>query len=304
MEFSEAFELNRIVQVRDFLPYSNRLKDLKKLSSGCNSIETSPQFSQNSKSTPDYDGFFSHYHQNESDLLTIEVDNSYLREKVNTRRSSLTVLIQDTSDFLSTSSVNHLVLEIFFFRTENKIKLTVPSEITVGDLLRKALSSFGKANVLDLPNGLDSNGYEIWIAEDDSYLPDTDCLIENNSMVASLGVTTFCICAKAEFTPKDSYKGSFSVRHTVTSDKLLVKFYFERAWTHLAVNPNEKLSQVLQSLIRKFFITGALTEEMFEFRIFLQDTGEECNVDMSLPIRELRTNDIRLYRKKYKDSPM
>ena len=128
--------------------------------------------------------------------------------------------------------------------------------------------------------------------------------MDGNSKVADLGVYIFCVCAKSEYLQKDSYKSSsVSKRSSLAKDKAIIKFYFEEAWTHLAVDPNARLSEVLGPLMRKLFIISDLSEEMFEFRIFVLGTSEECAVDMSLMVKELGTNDIRLYRKKYADAP-
>jgi hypothetical protein len=82
-----------------------------------------------------------------------------------------------------------------------------------------------------------------------------------------------------------------------------LQVFFENNWAVIAVNPNSRLREVLVPLWKKFFIFGELCTNMFEFRIFIEEGGYECALDMDLLIKEIPNTDIRLYRKVLADTP-
>ena len=305
MEFSEIFELNRIAKCIQLFKPKNKMQKLKSKTLAVNR-ESSPSMQLSLKSSPDSLQCSMNSEKSPAKhlpLLDFEKDNSYLYSPSVLRRSSLTESLLEISDTKFLSPLNQLVIEVYFFRSLNKLKLVLPMDITVSDLLIKALQAYSNMNFSRLPYGLDSNGYELWVSEDENHLPDTDYILNKRSKVSTLGVSILCLCEKKGYIDRSSYKISKSIINRHGKDRLLIKFYFEGAWSHLAVEINLKLSDVLVLLMKKFAIVGKASEREFEFRIFIRDTCEECPVDMGLYIRELNTNDIRLYRKKYADAP-
>ena len=175
----------------------------------------------------------------------------------------------------------------------------------MADMIYKALVAYSRTQSAALPHGMDLEGYEVWIPEDEGYLPDTDYAINHNSFVAILAVSTLCLCEKPEFKPSicTNSIGSRLLRRNTRPGKYLVKFFFENTSAVIDVNPSAKLSEVLVVLWRKFFILEELTPDMFEFRMFIEEVGNECALDMGLMIKELPKTDIRLYRKIHADTP-
>jgi hypothetical protein len=237
--------------------------------------------------------------------LVIEKDTSYLQENNQAKQSSLTLLLQQKEEFFHPSPIKTLNLTLYFFRTLNKIHLSVPVEIISGDLIAKALLKYDKTDFPKLPHGLDSQGYDLWIADEDSCLPDMDYSIEPGTFVASLRVKTFCICEKPGFRSSifNSNNGSQKVIKNSRPGTVHTKFFFENSSVVVAVKPDDSLEKVLVLLWKKFFVFGDLNKELWEFRVFVKEIGNECAVDMGLMIKELPRVDIRLYRKVLADIP-
>ena len=307
MEFSEKSELNRIARTCECLLSPKHLKPHPQNPSHSDSklifpdTEESQNFPSDSRNCPESRPFpVAHSPTN----LIIEKDNSFLIETHHNKKSSLTISLMQEEDKSPTFLPHQLKVLVYFFSSPLKLQLSLPSEITISGLLSKALLALKKTNFSALPNGLDASGYEVWLPEDESYMPDKDYVLDGNTRVADLSMSVFCVCARSGYVQKDSYKSSsVSMRRSLVKDKVIIKFYFEGTWAHFAVDPNDRLAEVLEPLMKKLFITSDLSEEMLEFRIFVGGTSEECPVDMGLMIKELGTNDIRLYRRKYADAP-
>lgn len=302
MEFSEDFELARLSKSRKANTDSILLKLFKNKNS--NTLHAVHDNAENSFKSFE---MFPRVHSKEdiASSLKFEKDCSYLNKAKHAQRSSLTILLQQPEDESFTHSGKVLNLVILFFRTMNKIRITVPQEISAGDTIIKALLAFDKAGIGKLPHGLDSQGYDIWIADEESCLPDTDYTISPNTFISLLGVKTFCICEKPDYRSSIFQSNNGSSLITKSSKQGIVhkRFFFENSSTVVAVKPESKLSEVLITLWKKFYILGDLNSSLFEFRVFVKEIGHECAVDLQLMIKELPDLDLRLYRKVLADTP-
>jgi hypothetical protein len=311
MEFSEAFELKRIAKSRIITGESSPITKLFNTRSSIPTSDSTPTSRiTNQSSPPDF------YAPepiiiNPSNLAKIsgfhiEKDTSYLQEAKQAKRSSLTMSLIDSSvDTEKNSPIKQLTLDIYFFRTPDKIRLKVPYEIKVGDMLAKALLAYSKSKFPMLPHGLNIEGYEVWLPEDNYNLPDTDYAINPGCFVHSLGVKVLCVCEKPGFRSSiyTSSKVSSILNNQTRGGLAHVKFFFENSSVVIAVRPNTLLREILVTLWKKFFIFGELSVEMFEFRLLIEEGGYECALDMGLKIGELPSKSIRLYRKVLADTP-
>lgn len=302
MEFSEDFELARLSKSRKTsadLIFSRLFK-----SRNSNTLHT---IHENTENSPKSFELFPRVSSKEDIVsnLKFEKDSSYLNKAKHTQRSSLTLLLQQPESGPVTNSGKALNLVVLFFRTMNKIRITVPQEITAGDTIIKALLAFDKAGMGKLPHGLDSQGYDLWIADEESCLPDTDYTISPNTFVSLLGVKTFCICEKPDYRSSifQSNNGSSLITKSSKPGSVHKRFFFENSSTVVAVKPESKLNEILITLWKKFYIVGDLNSSLFEFRVFVKEIGHECALDMELMIKELPDLDIRLYRKVLADMP-
>jgi hypothetical protein len=305
MEFSEFFELNRIAK-STHLNYRSH-PNLKLSKSEITSTGKLPDHKLKYNLSSD-GSFYSDFSSKSTEIyepFKIEKDTSYLDDIKTSKRSSLTLSLLEPEEKLNKSPLKQLSIEIYFFRSPNKVKLIVPNEITVNDIIIKALLAYSKSNYSRLPHGTNSDGYEIWLPEDDGYLPDLDYLIDKKLYVANLSASSLCLCEKPDFRSSiyDINNGSRNLRKNIKSDTLHTKFVYENNYKIIAVNPDSTLSSLLITLWKKFFIFGDISADMFEFRIFIEEGGYECAVDMSLEIKDLPNTDIRLYRKVLADTP-
>ena len=229
MEFSEISELNRIAKSIQIFKSSDQLRKIPTISISLNG-DSSPVVQLSLKSSPESrQGSL----RNETtstkpfQQLHFERDNSYLQAPFIVRRSSLTESLLNNIDSRPLSPLKQLVIEVYFFRTVNKLKLILPMDITVAGLLSKALITYRRSNISGLPYGLDSNGYQVWVSEDENHIPDTDYILNSDLKVSSLGVNVLCICEKKGYIDRSSYKVSKSIINRQSKDRLLIKFYFE-----------------------------------------------------------------------------
>lgn len=312
MEFSETLELRRIAKYKndkgECSPFSKLVKTWSQLKpNGKNPISQvyfkhAPSLS--SRSAREFIKSPSNQDDDESDFKIVK-DNSYLEKVKDEKKSTLAISLSNTEEVPKIIPINQIVLDVYFFQTRNKVTLSLPDEITVDDMISRALQSYSKTKYPPLPHGINSDAYEVWLPEDDNIFPDTDYAIDKTASVASLGVSTLCICDIPDYRSSiyNSKRGTNVVKIPSKSGLLHVKFIYENRWAVLALNPESHLSEVLIQLWKKFLIIGDLSVKMFEFRVFIEEGGYECALDMSLKIKELPKQDIRLYRKILADTP-
>ena len=86
-----------------------------------------------------------------------------------------------------------------------------------------------------------------------------------------------------------------------------LKIFYEDTWILIGVNEKYILKDILALLESKFPKLGYINPLEYEFRIevSLEDfiEKEECIVSMDLPVTSLTTDEIRLCKKKYADTP-
>lgn len=312
MEFSEALELKRIAKYHnnqgECSPFTKLVKSWTKL----NPSEKSPVTPLVFKSTMHAPSFSAYANvlspaglKNFEKDFEIVQDNSYLEEPRKKRNSILTISLKSSEETVNSSPIKQLNLKVYFFRSSNKINLSVPKEITVNDMITRALQAYTKTKYPPLPYGINTEAYEVWLPDEDGIFPDTDYSIDKSLFVAYLNATTLCILEKADFRSSlyISKRGSSVLRIRTKTGSIHLKFLYESNWAIIALNPESYLCDVLAQLWKKFFILGELSAKMFEFRVFIEEGGYECALDMSLKIKELPKQDIRLYRKVLADTP-
>ncbi|OMJ77291.1 hypothetical protein SteCoe_23160 [Stentor coeruleus] len=312
MEFSETLELKRIAKYRnnqgECSPFTKLVKSWTKQNSSEKSQVTpfifkplihSPSFSEcsNALSPAGLEKF-------EKDFEIVQ-DNSYLDELKKKKNSILTLSLKNSEETVNNSPIKQLTLKIYFFRSLNKINLSVPKEIMVNDMITRALQAYSKTKYPSLPYGINSEAYEVWLPDEDGIFPDTDYTIDKSSFVSHLNATTLCILEKANFQSSlyTSKRDSSVLRIRTKTGLIHLKFLYKSNWAVIALNPESHLYDVLGQLWKKFFILGELSAKMFEFRVFIEEGGYECALDMSLKIKEIPKQDIRLYRKVLADTP-
>lgn len=345
MEFSEPFELQSILKI-DCVPSKNifasalplcsdqveRMINLTKSIEDCLNYSPSssvpsiiirsealepPSPPQRHDPNPEYQENprrHSAAHPNNAHQSDIEVtrDESFMESYAQSIQlmSTLTRSLKNDDGFMGPSS-DMAELKIFLFKTSDFLRVYVQKTNTVEQLISKVLNQYTKSgynNSRPLNNGTKPDGYEIWLVEDDGYLPDTDFIVERSMIIADLAVDSLALCEVEDYQIEIVSSAGPLRRISQISNGIALKVNFEENWTIVSVSPMCKLSDLLTILEKKFQDIGYLNPEDYEFRIevtleedFMQ---EECIVDMNLTIDSVGTTQLRLCKKTYADAPV
>lgn len=329
MEFSEAFELNRMLKFsKSPLHISTTHKDSGDRNIELNSsIENDLFYSPPNTPPPDVvvhqvprtlDNNKSA--QPASPLLQIdspieiERDESYKRESPNSMRklSSLTQSLMRTDlgkeDFLSSDM---LQLKVFLFGSMNDLWVTVPKNATGEQLIAKIISIYSrssKSKDTPLPHGPTVEAYELYMVDDDTNLPEYDFLIDRKKRINDLGVDSlaFCVFRKYSLDTKPKEIDDYPIERSGSGIQL--KIDFEGNLVRILADPQTTLKDILRLVQEKNTSVGYLNPDDYQFKIevSLEEVlqQEECIVDMNLQIKNLSTNDLKLSRRKFVDSPI
>ena len=291
MEFSEDFELKTLTKSSKLsikIETPTKLLSSKQRKSkfqSCPFTSQSQDFSQN----PDHNS-----------RLLIQKDLSYLKPQSHNPRSSLTLSLIHPVESVNLSETS-LLIKIYFFHSSHYIDLVLPYEIKVVDMLSKALLAYIDRFKSSLPYGLDTTAYRVWLPCEDSYKPDTDFVINKDLQVFKLGCSSLCICENLDFNGDRLKKGNIGIRNLENLDKIVIKVVFEGNWANFLVGKDTCLRDMLGSIQKKFGIDGWIVDELYEFRSFIEETGEYCAVHVDLGVKDLRGHEVWMGRKEYLD---
>ncbi|OMJ67253.1 hypothetical protein SteCoe_35633 [Stentor coeruleus] len=202
---------------------------------------------------------------------------------------------------------NCIDLTIFLFATTEKIKISVPLTTTIEQLIGRIITYYLKSDMqkaYPLPKGPTIEAYQIWLVDEESNFPDTDFTIEKNKTVKDLdtGKLAFCAVSGSGFSKNVSVLGKSTVLQGVP-----LKIFYEDTWIVIGVDNKGTLRDALVAIGVRFPQLGYMNPNEFEFRIevSVEDTieKEECILDIDFPVDSLTAEELRLYKKIYKDTP-
>lgn len=215
-------------------------------------------------------------------------------------------IMQDSKQSMRKSSEkpgNLIELTIYLFGTMDTIKVSIGINATIEQLISKVISVYMKNDmnkVKPLPKGPFVDGYQIWMIDEETCFPDTDITLDKNKMVRDLDTENLAFCAISGFRGVKVTNKATMVEGT----SLFIQFNEKRV--HFGAEPNLFLQDVLKILEKKFNV-GYMNPSEYEFKIELELEDsiekEECIVGMEMQICDLRTNDLKLYKKVYADMP-
>ena len=202
---------------------------------------------------------------------------------------------------------NILNLTIYLFGTMDTLKLTVPFTTTIEQLITRIIALYIKSDkqkTKPLPKGPIAEAYQIWLIDEEHCFPDTDFTIERNRRVTDLDTEKLAFCAISG----SGFNKNVSLMNEISDiEGFPLKILFEETWIIIGVDPKYLLRDVLTIIEAKFPKLGYINPSEYEFRIELaleeSIEKEECIVDMDLPVLSLSTNEFRLYKKVYADTP-
>lgn len=202
---------------------------------------------------------------------------------------------------------NFIDLTIFLFATTEKIKISVPLTTTIEQLIGRIIAYYLKSDMQKthpLPKGPTVEAYQIWLVDEESNFPDTDFTIEKTKTVKDLDTEklAFCAVSGSGYSKNVSVLGKSAVLQGVP-----LKIFYEDTWIVIGVDNKGTLRDALIAIGAKFPQFGYMNPNEFEFRVevSVEDTieKEECILDIDFPVDSLMAEDLRLYKKIYKDTP-
>lgn len=337
MEFSEPFELESILSHENplqrgmcsvsnnllsgdmtrFLEYVDNLEESSDIAPHCSTF-SSVSYTNSQNSKPAVRDSLPHSSNVKKSLLDFDAhkvnelevtrDESYTTAKSHKKISCLTRSLQKENVYTDPNCDNR-EFTLFLFCTQNSISISVHKTYTVEQLITKALSAFTSSNFntqFSLKYGLKPEAYEIWLVEDDGYLPETDFKVDRNMKISDLAVDSLALCEREDFSP--SKESDTPLRKISQISKgIPLKICYESRWTIISVPPRTKLVNLFPLLQKKFVEVGYFNPSEYEFRMNLKIEdgfeGEECNLDSNLTVDSINTNRLKLSRKTFIDSP-
>lgn len=253
-------------------------------------------------------------HQENDRSFEVEADQDYAASYIMTIKqpSMLTSsLMRETSPLLLGDNFENL--KVYLFGTRNSLTVTVKKSVTIEQAIPKIMSAYLRSdfqNTRPLRYPSHPEGYEIWMVEDNSYLPETDFTVDRSMKLRNLQVESLAFCEKEDFDPPEAPRQS-QMLETVSeiSNGIALRVLFNDSWTVLSLEKDFTLREVLSLIEKKFPDLGYLKPDNFEFRINVKlddeiQQIEECVLDMNLPVSALGTNEVKLSRRPYIDEPV
>lgn len=208
----------------------------------------------------------------------------------------------------SSDKANNMVeLLIYLFGTLDTLKVSVAPGTTIDQLISRIISLYMKSDknkAKPLPKGPVAEGYRIWFIDEENCFPDTDITIDRNRTVKDLDAEKLAFCAISGF---DIGKHTQALNKHTMVDGISLFIFFNEKKVHIGVQPDTTLTGVL-AIIENNLNFGYMNPSEYEFRIDLELEDsietEECIVDMNVLVSDLRTNELKLYKKVYADMPV
>ncbi|OMJ83604.1 hypothetical protein SteCoe_15458 [Stentor coeruleus] len=326
MEFSEAFELN----------------DLLILSPGARSRKQSTQDTKNSLALLEVmmnDGlelgdassyspqeflpqdFSTHYSDYYTEHIEIAKDNAKPQEpgpvelkvtKDETYRETYAQSLYKVSNLTESLKSDFTVktpqgisISIYLFATQDKMKLLVPKKTTVEQLVPRVISAYlrdEKYKSKPLPCGPIAEAYEIRMLDEASNIPESELAIEKSLKIRDLDADCLRFCVKSGYS--DISKVQLPIIRGEQIKGKIVKVYYNKNCNLVKVSEDSTVQAILEGLADRY---GYLNPEEFEFKLVViaeELTEQECDISLDLKISSLASNELKLYRKKYKDTPV
>jgi hypothetical protein len=185
---------------------------------------------------------------------------------------------------------------IHLFDRKDKLKVTFPKKTTVEQLVPRIISAYSRDDRFKstpLPCGPVAEAYEVRMIDD------TDMVIEKTMKVKDLDVDALSLIVNQSYLEAQKHQTD----NLGDPSGKLVKVYYEKQCNNVRISPSSHVRSILEKLGVKY---GYLSPDEFEFKlvISLEDlTQQECDISLDMPVSSLVTDELKLYRKVYVDTP-
>ena len=189
-----------------------------------------------------------------------------------------------------------LKLMVYLFGGKEKLRITVPKKTTVEQLVPRIISAYARDERFKstpLPCGPVAEAYEIRMVDD------TDMMIEKSMKVKDLDVDALTFIVNPQFV--EAHKSPITILGDPAGK--VIKVYYEKQCNLVRIRSEALVRHLLEKLQEKY---GYLSPDEFEFKVViaLEDlTQQECDISLDLPVKFLVTDELKLYKKVYVDTP-
>ncbi|CAG9329334.1 unnamed protein product [Blepharisma stoltei] len=201
-----------------------------------------------------------------------------------------------------------VMLKVYLFSLYDYIEISLPRTNTIGQLIGKILAAYKQdiAREIPLPSGAIPEAYGIWVISGENVSNEISLMLDRSSKVSDCSNSNLIFCNIPGF--KNKIRRSTVLLSSKNISGVSLKINYEGFCVPVYVGPNVTLKNLLQTLERKFPERGYYNPDEYEFKISVpiefSIRKEECIVDMNFTVSTLRTNELWLCKKNYKDSPI
>ena len=205
-------------------------------------------------------------------------------------------LTQSLKDSLFSKPQGGFSIVIYLFGTQDKLKISIPRKTTVEQLVFRVISAYTRDERFKskpLPCGPVAEAYEIRLIDD------ADMVIEKSMKVKDLDAEDFSFIVNYSYS--ESQKTPISI---IGEEKgKTIKVYYERNCNLVKISEESTVLNLLGMLGVRY---GYLSPDEYEFKVVisLEDLSQqECDISIDSQIKFLVTDELKLYKKVYVDTP-
>lgn len=233
----------------------------------------------------------------EPDSVVIQVvKDENFRESYAQSLCKTSILTESLKNSLFSKPQVGFTVVVSLFGTQDKLKISIPKKTTVDQLIYRVISAYSRDERFKskpLPCGPVAEAYEIRIVED------ADMVIEKSMKVKDLDTDDLSFIVNYSYS--DSQKIPISV---IGHEKgRTIKIYYEKNCNIVKISEESTVMNLLEILAVRY---GYLSPDEYEFKVIiaLEDLSQqECDISIDLQIKFLVTDELKLYKKVYVDTP-
>jgi hypothetical protein len=236
-------------------------------------------------------------------VLQVQRDDSY-KETYIQSLGKVSTLTQSLKNDLGVKRFQGIPITVYLFSTHDTLKINIPKKATIEQVIPRVISAYihdEKFKEKPLPHGPVAEAYEIRMLDEVTFLPEKDFDIEKSLRIKDLSVEALGFCVKPGF--KDLPETAITLPTQHPEQGRVIKVYYGKSYNLFQISDHDTLGQLLEKMSAHY---GYLSPNEFEFKVgvLIEELNEqECDISMDLKISSLTTDEIKLYKKVYVDTP-
>ena len=236
-------------------------------------------------------------------VIQVTRDDNY-RETYAQSLYKVSILTESLKTDITVKQPQGMSMLIYLFSTNDCIKINIPKKATVEQVIPRIIKSYlkdDKFKLKPLPFGPVAEAYEIRILDEMSFLPKLDYMLDPTSRIKDLYVNCLGFIVKKGYS--DSSKVIIPMIKDESGNGKPIKVYYEKSCNVVQISEESTVKKLLEKLSLRY---GYLNPDEFEFKVAVQVeelNEQECDISMDLKVSSLTTDELKLYRKIYADTP-